>query len=73
MVSTLRSAPPASFKQRSKTVRSSRTQSQVHYRWVNLVLGCSPEDSRPEAIEEATKWLDGVAGELGEDFPAENA
>ena len=72
MASTFGSVLRTHFKQRPKVVRSSRSQSQAHHRWVNLVLGYSPEDSSPESIEEATKWLDNVVGELGSGVPAKD-
>ena len=72
MVSTLRPTFRASFKKRPKIAKSSPPNSQVRHRLISLLLGRSPKDSRPEATEEATKWLDSVVGELEGKPPAEN-
>ena len=72
MVSTLLSRGRASFKKRSKAARSSRLGSRVQRGLISLLLGRSPEDARPEATEEATKWLDTVVGELEGKPSAEN-
>ena len=72
MVSTLFPTFRAFFKKRSKAARSSRLGSRVHRDLVSLLLGCSPEDSRPEAIKEATKWLDSAVGELEDNPTAKN-
>ena len=72
MVSTLRSTFRTFFKQRFKGARSSRPDSQVRHRLVNLLLGHSPKDSSPEATAEATKWLDTVVGQIEGDSPAKD-
>ena len=72
MVSTLRLTSRTPFKQRFKVIKSSRSNSQVRHRLVNLLLGRSPKDSCPEATEEATKWLNSVVGELESDLPAKS-
>ena len=70
MVSTLRPTFRKFFKKRSKVAKSSQPKSQGHHRLINLLLGRSPKDSSPEATEEVTKWLDGVAGKIEGDPPA---
>ena len=72
MVSTLLPTSRAFFKKRSKAARSSRIGSRVHRGLISLLLGGSPEDARPEATEEATKWLDGAVSELDGKPTAEN-
>ena len=72
MVSTFRPTSRTPFKQRFKVAKSSQPNSQVRHRLINLLLGRSPKDSRPEATAEATKWLDTVVGELEGDPPAKS-
>ena len=73
MVSTLLPRACTSFKQRSRGARSSRFGSRVQRGLISLLLGRSPEDARPEATEEATRWLDTAVGELEGKPTAENA
>ena len=72
MVLPLLSKPRTSFKKCSKAGKSSRLGARVQRSLISLLLGRSPEDARPEATEEATKWLDTAVGELEGKPPAEN-
>ena len=72
MVSTFISKSRASFKKRFRAARSNPLASRAHRGLINLLLGRSPEDARPEATEEATKWFDSIASKLETKPIAEN-
>ena len=64
MVSIPRSTSRTLFNSRSKTTKSRQPAPKARHRLISLLLGRSPEDSQPEAIEEATKWLDSTLDKL---------
>ena len=64
MVSSPSPTSHAPSKKRSKTAGSRRLASRVRRGLIYLLFGRSPKDSRPEAIKEATKWLDSASGNL---------